>query len=175
MPLSLFFFAQLGVFLEYSSGRHPQVGLFVPHFSALRPVLFFLYPLICQSLIKHHSEMATIEYRVDDVQSSELEIGLSSNADSLSKVVDTATSKLPSSSSLPPLHALLESCSLKEKHLTGVRKRFQFPKGTSIRLPRLGEKACNFAHGEVCFYEANILYGLRFPVHPFILHVVNEF
>ena len=68
--------------------------------------------------------MATIKYRVDDVKSSELETGLSSNADSLSKVVDTATSKLPSSSSSPPSHALSESCSLKEKHLSGFRKRF---------------------------------------------------
>ena len=115
--------------------------------------------------------MATIEYRVDDVRSSELETGLSSNADSLSKVVDTIASKLSSSSSLPPLHVLLESCSLKKTHLSGFRKRFQFPKGTLIRLPGLGEKACNFAHGEVCFYKANFLCGLHFPVHSFILHL----
>jgi len=63
-------------------------------FSALRLVFFSLYPLICQSLIKHYSEMTTIEYRVDDVRSNDLEIGLSSNAESLSKAVDTATSKL---------------------------------------------------------------------------------
>ena len=103
--------------------------------------------------------MAIIEYRVDDVRSSELEIGLSSNAKSLSKVVNIAASKLPSSSSSPSFHALSRSCSLKEKHLNGFRKRFQSPKGTSIRLPRLGEKACNFAHGEVCFYEADFLCG----------------
>ena len=138
-------------------------------FSILRPVLLSLYPLIHQSLIKHHLEMSTIKYRVDDVRSRELEIGLSSNAKSLSKVVDTTTSKLPSSSSSPPLHALSKSCSLKEKHLNGFRKRFQFPKGTSVRLPCLGEKACNFAHREVCFYEANFLCGLRLPVHPFIM------
>ena len=101
--------------------------------------------------------------RVDDVRSSKLEIGLSSNADSLSKVVDTADSKLPSSSSSPPLHALSKSCSLKEKNLIGFRKRFQFPKGTFVRLPCLGEKACNFAHGEVCFYEANFLCGFASP------------
>ena len=119
--------------------------------------------------------MTTIENRVDDVRSSELETGLSSNAESLSKVVDTATSKLPSSSSSPPLLALSESCSLKEKHLNGFRKRFHFPKGTFGRLPRLGEKACNFAYGEVCFYEADFLCGLHFPVHPFIMHLPNEF
>ena len=119
--------------------------------------------------------MATIKYRVDDVRSSELETGLSFNADSLRKVVDTAASKLPSSSSSLPLHALFESYSLKEKHFSGFRKRFQFPKGTSVRLTCLGEKACNFAHGEVCFYEADFLSGLRFPIHPFIMHLLNEF
>ena len=74
-----------------------------------------------------------------------------------------------------PLHALSESCSLKEKHLNGFRKIFQFPKGTSVRLPCLGEKACNFAHREVCFYEADFLCGLHFPVHPFIMQLLNEF
>ena len=119
--------------------------------------------------------MATIEYRVDDVWSRELETGLSSNVDSLSKVVDTAASKFPSSSFSPPLHDLSKSCSLKEKHPIGFRKRFQFPKGTFVRLPHLGEKACNFAHREVCFYEANFLCGFCFPVHPFILRLLNEF
>ena len=119
--------------------------------------------------------MASIEYRADDVRSSELEMGLSSNAKSLSKVVDTTASKLPSSSSSRLLHALSKSCSLKESHLKGFRKRFQFPKGTSIRLPRLGEKAYNFAHGEVCFYEADFLCGLRFPIHLFIMKLLNEF
>ena len=67
-------------------------------------------------------------------------------------VVDTVVSKLPSSSSSPPLHALFEICFLKEKHLNGFRKSFQFPKGTSIRLPHLSKKACSLAHGEVYFY-----------------------
>ena len=107
--------------------------------------------------------MATIEYRVDDVRYSELQTGLSSNADSLSKLVDTTDSKLPSSSSSPPLHAFSESCSLKEKHLIDFRKKFQFPKRTSVRLPHLGEKACNFVHREACFYEANFLCGVASP------------
>lgn len=174
-PLISFFFARLGVFLEYSTSCCPQVGLFVPHSSALKPILLFLYPLIWQSLIKYHSEMDNIEYRADDVRSSELETGLSSSAETLSKIVDTAVSQLPSSSSSCPLHALSKSCSLKESHLKGFRKRFQFPKGTSVRLPRLGEKSCKFAHGEVCLYETNFLCGLRFPVHLFIMHLLNEF
>ena len=99
---------------------------------------------------------------------------MSSNVESLNQVVDIAISKLPSSSSSLPLHALSESCSLIESHLKGFRKRFQFPKNTSVRLPRLAEKACNFAHGEICFYEAHFSCGLRFPIHPFILHLLNE-
>ena len=106
---------------------------------------------------------------------SELETGLLSNAESLSKVVDTVALKLPSSSSLPPLHALSETCSLKESHLTGFRKRFQFPKGTCIRLPWSSEKVCSFAHGEVWFYEVDLLCGLRFPVHPFIMQLLHNF
>ena len=147
----------------------------MPLSSALKPVLLFLYPLIWQSLIKYHSEMDSIKYKENDVRSSELEMGLSSSAETLSKIVDTTISRLPSSSSSRPLHALSESCSLKESHLKGLRKRFQFPKGASIRLPCLGEKVCNFAHGEVCLYKADFLCGLRFPVHPFIMQLLNEF
>ena len=109
--------------MEYPSGQRPQVGLFVSRFTALKPILFSLYPLICHSLIKHNLGMVTIEYKEDDVRSNELETGLSSNAKSMCKVVDTAASKMsPSSSS--PLHALSEICSLKETHLNGFRKRF---------------------------------------------------
>ena len=73
--------------------------------SAIRPVLFTLYPLIRQSLVRCY---------LDDVRSSELETSLSSNAKSLNQVVDTAISKLPSTLTSWPLHALSESYSLKE-------------------------------------------------------------
>ena len=49
-----FFFARLGVYLEYSGGRRCQVGLFVIQDCALRPVLLKLYPLTCHFLIWHH-------------------------------------------------------------------------------------------------------------------------
>ena len=148
--------------------------MFRPRCSVHRLVLFTLYPLIHQSFVRYHSKMDPVEYWTDDVRSNELETGLSSNAESLNQVVDTAVSKLPSSSSSRPLHALSESCSLKESQLKGFRKRFQFSKSTSARLPHLGEKACNFAHREICFYAAQFLCGLRFHIHPFILHLLNE-
>lgn len=61
--------------------------------------------------------MTTIEYRGDDVRSSELEIGLSANAKFLCKEVDMATLKLPSSSSSTPLHALFVFFFFKRKAL----------------------------------------------------------
>lgn len=59
-------------------------------FTAFKAVLLTLYPLIRQSLIKHSLEMTIIEYRNHDVRSSELEIGLSSNAESMGKEADIA-------------------------------------------------------------------------------------
>ena len=42
------------------------------------------------------------------------------------------------------------------------------------RLPYTSEKACSFAHREVSFYKATFSYGLRFPVHPFIHHLLSN-
>ena len=53
------------------------------------------------------------------------------------------------------------------------KDRFQFPEGTRARLPKKGEKACAFAHGEVYFYEAAFSCGLRFRVHPFIMELLH--
>ena len=66
-----------GVYLEYYFGQHTQAGLFMSQFSTFKPILLTLYPLIPHSLIKHHLEMTTVEYREDDVRLSELETGLS--------------------------------------------------------------------------------------------------
>ena len=52
------------------------------------------------------------------------------------------------------------------------RRRFQFPTEMKIRLPRQGKKACAFAHGHVCFYEANFLCCL---IDPFIHKLLDNF
>ena len=104
--------------------------------------------------------MTAIEYRDIDVRSSELETGLSSSNESTDKdfeivVLKPLSSSKPSSSlSSIPFHALSESCSLEQRHLKSIRKRFQLPRGVVIRLPHPNEKACSFAQGEVSFYEA---------------------
>ena len=62
---------------------------------------------------------------------------------------------------------------MNEETLSRFRDRFQFLEETRIRLPRLSEKSCTFAHVEVCFYKAAFLCGLRFPVHPFIMELLH--
>ena len=117
-----------------------------------------------------------------EIRSSDLETGLSSSVGPVGAGMDTATS-IPSSvlsSSHPstsdtsrPFHTLKEECSLKRDTFRRFRNRFQFPDETRVCLPRKGEKSCAFAHGEVYFYEATFLYGLRFPVHPFIVELLH--
>ena len=112
------------------------------------------------------------------VGSGDLERGTSSNIGGEGTGVDTATSA-PSSSQPSVLavvrafHTLKEKCSLKIEVFSKFKDRFQFPEGTRARLPRKDEKACAFAHGEVCFYETAFSYGLRFPVHPFIMKLLH--
>ena len=182
-PSISFFFSRLVVFLKSSSGHRPQVGLFVPrNCGAFKPVLIGLYPLLRRSLVAHHLEMTTIEYRDSDVKSSKLKTSLSSSGESSDKDFEIVVSK-PSSSSKPfssskipsssiPFLALSKSCLLKMSHLKSIHKKFQFPKGVSIRLPRPNEKACTFAHDKVSFYEATYSCGLHFSIHPFIMQLL---
>ena len=87
---------------------------------------------------------------------------------------DTATSVPSTSASSPFFHALKDKCSLKIDVFSKFRDRFQFPEETKARLPKKGEKGCAFAHGEVYFYEAMFLCGLRFPIHLFIMQLLHH-
>ena len=62
---------------------------------------------------------------------------------------------------------------MNKEALGRFRDRFQFPEEIRICLPRLGEKSYASAHGEMCFYEAAFLCGLRFPVRPFIMELLH--
>ena len=114
-----------------------------------------------------------------EVRSSGLEANLSSNIGIGGVKTDTAisvplSSRLSVSVSPRPFHALQEKCSLREDTILRFKDRFQFPDETRVRLPRRGEKSCAFAHGEICFYEAAVLCGLRFQVHPFIMELLHD-
>ena len=109
-----------------------------------------------------------------DVRSGDLERGASSNLGGEGTGADTATSAPSSTAVVRPFHAFKEKCSLKVEVFSKFKDRFQFPEGTRARLPRKDERACAFAHGEVCFYEATFSCGLRFPVHPFIMRLLHH-
>ena len=113
-----------------------------------------------------------------EIRPSDLETGLSSSVGTDGAETDSAAfipvSSQPSISPPPQsFHAFKEKCSLNEETFGRFRDRFQFPKKSRIRLPRSGEKSCAFTHGEVCFYEAAFLCGLRFLVHPFIMELLH--
>ena len=113
-----------------------------------------------------------------EVGSGDLERGVSSNVGEERTGLDMATSVPSSSQPFVPavarsFHALKEKCSLKIEVFSKFKDRFQFLEGTKARLPRKDEKACAFAHGEVCFYEAVFSCGLRFPIHPFIMKLLH--
>ena len=68
-------------------------------------------------------------------------------------------------------HALEEVCGLDGDTFSRFKDRFQFPDRVRVHLPRKEERACHFFLGEVCFYEATFLCGLRFPIHLFIMEL----
>ena len=194
-PSVAFLLARLGSLVELSgdllgapspAGSYPVVEEFVNRGTGLGSALGVLYPLLLESQawfrsIRGHlrEENMGLEEGLGD-----LERGSSSNVveeEAGIGATTTTPSRAPSSSHSPApatarrFHALKENCSLKVEVFSKFKDRFQFPEGTKARLPRKGEKACAFAHGEVCFYEAAFSCGLRFPVHPFIMELLYHF
>ena len=104
------------------------------------------------------------------VRSSELKTGLSSNDDLVEGVIAVSTLR-----EFRAFHALEEVCGLDDNTLSRFKDRFQFPNRVRVRLHSEEEWTCHFFPGEVCFYEATFLCGLRLPVHPFIMEFLGHF
>ena len=105
-----------------------------------------------------------------EVQSSELETGLSSSGDP--KGGDTAVS---APRVVRAFHTLEEVCGLDDETVGRFKDRFQFPERVRVRRPTNEDRACHFFPGEICFYEAAFTCGLRLPVHPFIMKLLGFF
>ena len=147
-PFVSFLFAHLGASLSYSSDHCPQVGDFALRDSSLGLVMGDLYPLLHQSLDWFKAMRGVfVEERMGfKIRLSNLGMGLSSSGNTTGAETDTAASipmsSQPSVSQSPqPFHALKEECSLNEETLSRFMDRFQFPKETRVRLPRLSEKS----------------------------------
>ena len=104
------------------------------------------------------------------VRSSELEIGLSSSGDPVEGDTVVSTPR-----KVRAFYALNEECGLDDDTLGRFKDRFQFPERARVCLPSKRERACNFFPGEVCFYESSFACGLRFPVHPFLMELLDHF
>ena len=107
---------------------------------------------------------------MSEVRSSELETGLSSSGDPVEG--DTAVS---TPREVRAFYAFNEECRLDDNTLGRFKDKFQFPERVRVCLPSKGERACNFFPGEVCFYESSFACGLRFPVHPFLMELLDHF
>ncbi|XP_075672036.1 uncharacterized protein LOC142641480 isoform X2 [Castanea sativa] len=164
-PLVSFLFARLGGFV----GVSPNLEGFVSEGNGLGVVVTNLLPLLRLSvnwlgnLLREWEEMS-------EVRTSELETGLSSSDDPVGG--DTAVSSFRE---VRAFHALREVCGLDSETLGRFRERFQFPERVRVRLPSKEDRACHSFPGEVCFYESSFICGLRLPVHPFFMELLDRY
>ena len=154
-----------------SLGVFPYLENFVFKSNSLSVALADLLPLLRQSIDWFESLVREQEI-MSKVRSSELEIGLSFNDGPVEAGGDTAVSTL---GEVKAFHTLDEVCGLDANTLSRFKDRFQFPNRDKVRLPSKEELTCHFFPGEVCFYEATFLCGLRLPVHPFVMELLSHF
>ncbi|GFY96660.1 hypothetical protein Acr_11g0009660 [Actinidia rufa] len=67
----------------------------------------------------------------------------------------------------------MEINSMTQDDLDHLRESYSFPTGIQTRIPKEGETILSSRLGEVAFYEAVFLAGLRFPIHPTIKRILN--
>ena len=164
-PSISFLFARLGG----SLGIFPYLENFVFKGNNLSVALTNLLPLIRQSIDWFESLVKEWEI-MSKVRSSELETGLSSSGDPMEG--DIAVSTIWE---VRAFHALEEVYGLDADTLCRYRDRFQFSKWVRVRLPNKENWVYHFFPGEVCFYKPTFICGLRFPVHPFLMELLDHF
>ena len=164
-PSISFLFAHL----EGSLGVFPHLENFVFKGNSLVVTLADLLPLLHQSL-EWFNNLVKEQEIMSEVRSSELETGLSSS-DNL--VEEDTTVSIPRE--VRAFYALEEVYGLDIDTLGRFRDRFQFPEWVRVRLPSEEDQACHFFPGEVCFYESAFVCRLRFPVHPFLMELLDRF
>ena len=107
---------------------------------------------------------------MSEVRSSELDTRLSSSGEPAEG--DTAVS---TPREVRAFYALEEVCGLDADTVARFRDRFQFPERVRVRQRNDEDRACHFFPGEICFYEAAFTCSLRFPVHSFIMELLDHF
>ena len=128
-----------------------------------------LFPLLRQS-IDWFEGLVREQKEISEVRSSKLETGLSSSGDPVEG--DTVVS---APCEVRAFYALGEVCGLDVDMLGRFKDKFQFLERVRVRLPDEEDRACHFFPGAVCFYESTFVCGLRFPVHPFLMELLDRF
>ena len=159
----------LFVHLRGSLGVFPHLENFVFEGNSLGVALADLLSLLHQ-LIDWFESWVRKRKIMSEVKSSELETRLSSSGDLVEG--DTAVS---TPQEVRAFHALEEVCGLDANTLGRFKDIFQFPKRVRVLLPNEEDRACHFFPEEVCFYKSAFICGLRFPVHPFLLELLDRF
>ncbi|GFS46023.1 hypothetical protein Acr_00g0099640 [Actinidia rufa] len=59
--------------------------------------------------------------------------------------------------------------------LDNLRKKYSFPPGIQLRIPREGETILSTQSGKLAFYEAAFPAGLRFPIHPIVRRILSRY
>ena len=107
---------------------------------------------------------------MSEVRSSELDTRLLSSGEPVEGDTTVSTPQ-----EVRAFYALEEACGLDADNVAKFKDRFQFPERVCVRRPSDEDRACHFFPGEICFYEAAFSCGLRFPIHPFIMELLDHF
>ena len=107
---------------------------------------------------------------MSEVRSSELDIRLLSSGEPVEGDTTVSTPQ-----EVRAFYALEEACGLDADIVAKFKDRFQFPERVCVRRPSDEDRACHFFPGKICFYEAAFSCGLRFPIHPFIMELLDHF
>ena len=170
-PSISFLFTRFGASVSVSRTFCPSIEGFVVKGSSLGVVLADLVLLLRQS-VDWFKDLVGERRGMSEMRFSDLETGLSSSDDLVEMEEDIVASSLKE---VRAFSALGEKCSLDIETFYRFSNRFQFPERVKVRCPRKEEQAYHFSPREVCFYEAAFLCELRFPVHPFIMELLNHF
>ena len=103
--------------------------------------------------------------KMSEVRSSDLEMGLSSFDDCV---------VLKATFISTPYKAWNISCSLTGKDKQRIGDRFQFLDSMKIMILSDKDRVCHSYADEVCFYEADFVSGLCFPIHPFVWELFSN-
>ena len=95
--------------------------------------------------------------------------GLSSSGDPIKGDTTVSTPR-----EVRAFYALEEVYGLDADTVGRFKHRFQFSEWVRVRRPNDEDRDCHFFPDEVCLYEAAFTCGLRLPVHPFMLELLDH-